>query len=113
MNPPHELTVLGIWAAIIGITLTSLVTRLSFLIAGARARLSPRLEAMLRFAPGCALAAIVTPDLLSVSGQLQIDLHNHRLVAALCAVAIMATTRSLWWTIVVGMLVFTTLRLWA
>jgi branched-subunit amino acid transport protein len=107
-----ELSGLAIWAAIIGLTLTALVTRLSFLVLGERARLPPRLESVLRYAPACALAAIVVPDLLTVGGQLQLDWHNQRLVAGLCAAAVVLATRSILWTIVVGMGLFTALRLW-
>jgi branched-subunit amino acid transport protein len=113
MNPAgSNLSVAAIWAAIIGVTLTALVTRLSFLVLGERARLPPRLESVLRYAPACALAAIVVPDLLMVGGQLELDWHNHRLVAGLCAAAVMLATRSILWTIVVGMGLFSALRLW-
>jgi branched-subunit amino acid transport protein len=113
MDPPAgNLSVVAIWAAIIGVTLTALVTRLSFLVLGERARLPPRLESVLRYAPACALAAIVVPDLLMAGGELALDWHNHRLVAGLCAAAVMLATRSILWTIVVGMGLFSALRLW-
>ncbi len=111
-TPGSNLTTVGIWAAIIGLTLTALVTRLSFLVLGERARLPPRLEGVLRYAPACALAAIVVPDLLTVGGQLQLDWHNPRLVAGLCAAGVVLATRSILWTIVAGMGLFTALRLW-
>ena len=107
-----NLSVAAIWAAIIGVTLTALVTRMSFLVLGERARLPERLEGVLRYAPACALAAIVVPDLLTSGGQLQLDWHNQRLVAGLCAAGVFLTTRSILWTIVIGMGLFTASRLW-
>ena len=67
---------------------------------------------MLRYAPACALAAIVVLGLVTASGQLQLDWHNYRLVAGRCATGVVLATRSILWTIIVGMAVFTELRLY-
>ncbi len=49
---------------IVGLALSTFVTRTSFLIAGAKLRLGPRVEVALRYAPVCTLAAIIVPDVL-------------------------------------------------
>ena len=51
-------------AVIVGLALSTFVTRTSFLIAGAKLRLGPRVEVALRYAPVCTLAAIIVPDVL-------------------------------------------------
>ena len=53
---------------IIGLALSTLVTRTSFLVAGSRLRLSHRAEVALRYAPVCTLAAIIVPDILFHGG---------------------------------------------
>ena len=55
------------WAlavVIIGLALSTFVTRTSFLLAGAKLRLGHRVEVALRYAPVCTLAAIIVPDIL-------------------------------------------------
>src|SRR3954469_21674037 len=55
---------IALGVVIVGLALTTLVTRTSFLVAGSRLRLGPRIEAALRYAPVCTLAAIIVPDVL-------------------------------------------------
>ena len=46
---------------IVGLALTTFVTRTSFLLAGSRLRLGHKVETALRYAPVCTLAAIIVP----------------------------------------------------
>jgi branched-subunit amino acid transport protein len=105
---PHVST----WIAIVGIALTGIVTRLSFIAFGERLRLPPLAEQALRYAPAAALAAILAPALLLVDGRLALVPGNHRLLAALLAALVMWRTRSILWTILAGIGVFSALRLW-
>jgi branched-subunit amino acid transport protein len=106
-------TDLATWLAIIGIALTSIVTRGSFVVFGARLTLPPLVEQALRFAPAAALGAIVAPALLLNHGHGDLSVGNHRLIAALLAMPIMWRTRSMLWTIAGGMAALTLLRLYA
>jgi branched-subunit amino acid transport protein len=100
-----------VWLAILAITAATVVTRSALHVADSRWQLPPQLDAALRYAPGCALAAIVLPDLAhGADGALRLGLDNHRLLAALAAAGICAYTRSALGTILGGMGVFWLLR---
>lgn len=98
--------------AFAGLGLTTVLTRGSFFMLPASLRLPPRVERALRYAPACALAAIVAPDLLAPEGHLAIGWHNNELWAALAAAAVFAKTRNMLLMMAVGMTLFTVLRLY-
>jgi branched-subunit amino acid transport protein len=86
-------------------------TRSVFLLIGHRIAIPPRVQQLLRYAPGCALAAIVAPDvLLGPDGGLQLGLWNPKLLAAVAALAYYLWRRNMLLTIVFGMLAFSLLR---
>ena len=93
-----------------GIILATFTTRATLLLAP-RFKLSPRVEAGLRFAPVCALAVLVVPAVVVQDGAVQLSFTNPYLVAALAATAFFLWTRSMVACIVVGMLVMTAFRL--
>lgn len=99
------------WAAIVLVTLTTFITRSGLLLLGERVRLPRVVDQALAYAPACALAAIVVPDLVLAGGELRLGPGNLRLVAALAAAGVFAATRSLVGTIAAGMAVYTALRL--
>lgn len=101
------------WLAIIGVSLTTIITRGSFVVFGSRLQLHRTVEDALRYAPAAALSALVLPDLLLRHGHVDFSLQNQRLIAALIAALVMWRFRSMIWTIVVGMSVATALRLLA
>jgi branched-subunit amino acid transport protein len=94
------------WLGILAIVIGTLLARSLLPVLGARVQLQPRVEAALRFAPGCALAAIVLPELLLVHGNLMLGPANLRLIAAAAAAVICHFTRSTLGTIVGGMAAF-------
>lgn len=94
------------WIAIVGLTLVTIVTRSAFLIIGQRFALPPRWQHALRFAPACALTALIAPELLSVQDIASLSLTNPRLIAGAVAAAVMAITRSTIATIAIAMSVF-------
>jgi branched-subunit amino acid transport protein len=65
----------------------------------------------LRYAPACALAAIVAPDLLLSHGGITATVTQLRLLGAATATVCFFYTRSLVWAITCGMGVFTAARL--
>ena len=95
----------------IGMVLATFVTRAALLLVGQRFRLSPRVEAALRFAPVCALAVLIVPEVVVQEGTVNLSLTNPRLVGALAATAFLLWKRSMVGCIVVGMLVITAFRL--
>jgi branched-subunit amino acid transport protein len=100
-----------IWIAIFGMTFVTAVTRAMFLIGGERTVLPQRVQRMLRYAPAAALAAVILPDVLATPSGLSIALSNHEFYAALAGLAWFLWRRTMLGTIVVGMVVFTLLRL--
>lgn len=104
---------LTIWIVIVGLTAVTVVTRSAFLALSERFRLPERVQHGLRYAPVCALVALIAPELALANGSLALSLANPKLVAGLAAGAIMVGTRSMIAAMAVGMLAFTALRLFA
>ena len=100
-----------IWVTIVALALATAVTRSSFWLIGHRITIPRRVHEILRYAPACALAAIIAPDLLLADGQVQFQLSNLKLVAGSAAIAFFLMSRSMLQTIVFGMFFFTALRL--
>lgn len=101
---------LQIWLVIIGLTMITILMRASFLMLGDFVRLPERVQHGLRYAPVCALIALVTPELFLTHGDLNLSLANPKLAAGLAAAAIALTTRSMIAAMAIGMLIFTVLR---
>ncbi len=111
MNPLHDWGYLA--AAFAGLTLATLVTRGSFFMLPARYALPAQVERALRYAPACALTAIVAQGVLTRNHQPFISFGNDQLWALFGAAIVFVKTRNMVVTIAVGMTVFTVLRLWA
>lgn len=104
---------LEIWMTIAVLTVSTTVTRTAFWLVGHHVTIAPRVQDMLRYAPGCALSAIIFPDLLlGSSGAWALDWHNYKLLAAVAAVGYYLLRRNMLETIIFGMLFFTGLRIW-
>lgn len=104
---------LDVWLTIAVLAISTTATRTAFWLVGHHINIPPRVQDMLRYAPACALSAIIFPDLLLGSGgTLLLDWHNFKLMAALCSVGYYLLRRNMLETIVFGMLFFTGLRIW-
>jgi len=101
---------LEIWIAIVGMTLVTLLTRTLVLIFGDRLPLPERLQHGLRFAPACALAALIAPELLADQGTVLVSMSNAKLVGGSIAIAVMLATRSMLATMTIGMAAYMTVR---
>ena len=100
-----------IWAVIAALVVATAATRSSFWLVGHHITIPKRVQEILRYAPACALAAIIAPDLvLGSQGQLQLAVSNPKLLAGVAAVLYYLVRRNMLQTIVFGMLVFTGLR---
>lgn len=98
------------WLVIIGLTAVTIGTRSFFLVLGDHVEIPERVQHALRYAPACALAALVAPEVLLPGGALPTNWHDPRLLAALAGIVTMLATRSMIATMVAGMAVFTALR---
>jgi branched-subunit amino acid transport protein len=104
---------LEIWLTIIGLTAVTVVTRSFFLMLGDHVPLPQRVQHALRYAPACALVALIAPEVLLAKGGGLVAWSDPKLVAAAVAVGAMLVTRNMLATMAIGMLLFTALRLWA
>ena len=100
-----------IWLTIGGLALLTFITRNAFLMFGERVSLPDRLQHALRYAPACALVALIVPEVVLQSGTLALQLSNPKLVAAVVTVAVMLATRRSFAGIALGMLAYTLIRL--
>lgn len=98
------------WLTILFLTVATIVTRSSFFLLGHAVKLPPKVQHALRYAPAAALAAIVAPDLVMANGVLQLTWANPKLLAGIGATAFFLTTRHLLGTIIVGMALYSLLR---
>ena len=102
-----------IWVTIATLVVATAVTRSSFWLIGHHITIPPRVQQMLRFAPACALAAIIAPDLLMGNhNQVMLSIENPKLLAGIAATGYYLLRKNMLETIVFGMLTFTVLRIW-
>ena len=101
-----------IWVVIGVLALATAATRSSFWLIGHHITIPKRVQEMLRYAPACALAAIIAPDLvLGPDGHALLDVSNLKLVSGVVATLYYLLRRNMLETIVLGMAFFTALRL--
>ena len=107
---------IDIWLTIGVLCAATAITRSAFWLIGHHITIPKRVQEMLRYAPACALAAIIAPDLLMVemagAHSLEINLLNPKLIAGVAATLYYLWRKSMIETILVGMAVFTALRIW-
>ena len=94
----------SIWFVIAGMAAGTIVNRAGLIMLAGRFDLPPAVQSALRFAPAAALAAIVVPELFIQHGQIDISLHNLKLLAGLAGFAIAMLTRNTILSIAAGML---------
>ncbi len=97
--------------AILLLALATLATRSGILMAGDRFTLSHRINAALRFAPACALTALILPEVLYPSGVLDLSFGNPRWASALVAVFFLLWRPSILGGITIGMVAYALIRL--
>ncbi len=100
-----------IWTVIALLTLATFLTRATFWLVGHHITIPKRIHEALRYAPACALAAIIVPDFLIRHEQIDVSLKNPQLVAGLIASIFFLYKRSMLGTILLGMTAFTLIRL--
>jgi len=99
-----------VWITIVLMTVVTVATRTVMLVFGDRIPLPERVQHALRFAPACALTALIAPELLTEQGAWAISLANAKLIAGAIAIAVMLSTRSMIATMGIGMAAYLALR---
>ena len=92
--------------AIVSLVLATYVTRAGMLLVGNRLSLSRHVEAALRFAPTCALTALVLPEVLAPAGTFDLSLGNARWPAALASATFLLWRNNMLGGIAVGMTIY-------
>ncbi len=93
------------WATV-SLVAATLAARVTLLVVGEKLRLGPRAEAALRYAPACALAALLVPALLFQGETLAVSMDNAKLPGAVAGALALLATRSVTACIGVGMVTF-------
>jgi len=93
---------LTIWLTLVGMGLVTLLTRNFFIVLGDRLRLPERVLQALRYAPACALAALIAPEIIMHDGHLIATALDPRLLGALAALATMLASRNVLATMAAG-----------
>ena len=106
------LSTLELLLAIVGLSIATFVTRAGLLLVGERLRLSARVESALRFAPACALSALVLPEIVSPAGVLDLSFANPRWPAAIAAGLFLLWRNSMTGSLITGMAVYAAFRFW-
>ncbi|WP_097459044.1 AzlD domain-containing protein [Mangrovitalea sediminis] len=94
------------WWLIAGMALLTFIPRYLPLRFAGRLQIPRELERALNYVPIAVLTAIVVQATLIQHGGIDASLHNHRLIAALCAFATALIWRRLFLTVVVGLATF-------
>jgi|SRR5688572_5325661 branched-subunit amino acid transport protein len=102
---------IGLTVVIVGLALTTFLTRTSFLLAGSRLRLNHRVEVALRHAPVCTLMAIIVPDVL-LHGGAAFDYSplNPRLIGVVAAGLWLCWSRNILGCLASGMIAYSLAR---
>lgn len=102
---------MNIWLVLILGGLLTFGMRFIFIYLLGRLEIPETVRRALRFVPPAVLSAIVVPELLVRSGQVELSLQNFRLLAGLAAVLVAWKTKNTLLTILGGMLVLVFLEI--
>ena len=97
------MSAVSLWLLFVAIGLGTFLLRFIFIYLFGKIAMPEWLQRALRFVPAAALAALVFPALTHPTGQLDLSLHNFRLLAGLGGALVAWKTRNVFLTIIVGM----------
>jgi branched-subunit amino acid transport protein len=95
----------GLGLTIIACGVVTFLLRLSFIALHGRVNMPDWFTQALTFVPVAVLSAIALPEILVREGEADLSPLNPRLIAGIVAVVVAWRTKSVMWTIVVGMAV--------
>lgn len=102
---------LSIWLLFIGAAAGTFALRFSFIYLFGKFDIPDWLKRALRFVPASVLAALVFPALLYPYGSFDFSLNNIHLLAGIGGGLVAWKTKSVLWTLIVGMALFWVLPL--
>lgn len=100
-----------IYVVIFGLWLANYLPRMLPMVVLSKIKMPEPVIRWLGFVPAAVLAAIIVPSVLMPENRLLISFNNNYLLSAIPAFAVAFKTRSLVWTLVVGMAVMALLQL--
>lgn len=100
-----------IWLAIVAVSLTGVLTRVSLLSLGDHIRLPSFVERALKFAAAVALASIATPAVLTSHG-VPVFKFSPTLIAAMVTAGLMVWRKNMLLALVAGVAVYSVCHLW-
>ncbi|MEN8172706.1 MAG: AzlD domain-containing protein [Chloroflexota bacterium] len=95
----------SIWLVIISVGILTYLTRLSFIMILSHWDTPPIIKRALHYVPIAVFSAIILPELFFYDGALNISVNNPRLLAGMIAIFVAWKTRSVAWTVIVGMII--------
>ena len=96
---------MNLWLIVIGMGVITYAIRLSMIVAIGRFNLPENIQRALRYVPPAVLFAIVGPEMVWANDTLNLSLGNPRLISGLVAIGVAYYTKSVLWTIALGMIV--------
>ncbi len=105
------MSLVALWLTIIGMGLITFALRVSFVALLGRITISQFLRRALRFVPAAVLSALVFPAIVRYGGEPDLSFGNLRLLAGIIAATVAWRTKSVLWTIVIGMVALWLLQL--
>jgi branched-subunit amino acid transport protein len=100
-----------VWLTIGVLTFSTVLTRCTFALFGQSVKLPPKLQYALSYAPAAVMAGIIVPELFLVGGEIALNPVNPKVLAAIGGTVFFLWTRHMLGTVIVGMGLFTVLRL--
>ena len=94
---------MSLWLTVIVMGVITFLIRLSFIELSQYLTLSAAVHRALRYVPVAVLSAIILPELLQPSGEIDFTVGNTRLLAGFLAIVVAWRTQNIIWTILVGM----------
>ena len=95
---------MNLWLIIIGMGVITYAIRLSMIVMSGQIQIGDNIQRALRYVPPAVLSAIILPEMLQPGGTLDISIGNERLLAGLIAIAVAWFSKSLLWTVAIGMI---------
>jgi branched-subunit amino acid transport protein len=94
------------WLLITGMMLVTFIPRYLPLALVNRFNLSPFFIHSLSYIPVAVLSAISAQNIFYADNVLALSLDNNRLIVGILAIFVVLITKSLWWTVIVGLVIF-------
>ena len=102
---------MSLWLMILAAGVITYLIRLSFIIALERLRIPDWFSRGLRYVPPAVLSAIIVPELANWNGVINLSWRNPQVIAGLVAGVVAWRTRSVFFTLLVGLICFLLFRL--